>query len=58
MYPIGAPQDPLSAEQIRRLYFKFGRGALTEKQLQSAAEAIDNLDKLSRVTELTDILVD
>lgn len=58
MYPIGAPQDPLSAEQIRKLYFKFGRGALTEKQLQSAAEAIDNLDKLGSVTELTDILME
>ena len=58
MYPIGAPQDPLSAEQIRKLYFKFGRGALTEKQLQSAAEAIDNLDQLGSMTELTDILMD
>lgn len=56
MYPIGAPQDPLSAEQIRRLYFKFARGALSEKQLQETAEAIDNLDKLGSVTELTDIL--
>lgn len=56
MYPVGSPREPLSKVQVRELYFKFTRGLLPQKQLQDAADKIAILEKLGRVTELTDIL--
>lgn len=56
MYPIGSPPEPLSKAQIKELCFKFGHGVLSEEQLRKTAEAIDNLEELGSVTELTDIL--
>jgi 2-methylcitrate dehydratase PrpD len=55
--PIGAPpEEPLTREQFRELYYKFSRGILLEEQIERTAQAILNLEKLNDVRELMDIL--
>ncbi len=56
MFVIGSPKEPLTTEQFRELYRKFTRGILSEEQTTKTAEAILNLEKLSDVEELMDIL--
>lgn len=56
MFPIGSPQEPLTMEQFKELYHKFTRGILSEKQIQSTAETILNLEKLADIKALADAL--
>jgi len=56
MHLIGSPELPLSMEQFRELYCKFTRGVLAQDQIERTADAIMNLEKLSDVDELMDIL--
>jgi len=57
MFPIGHHKEPLTLEQFRRLYAKFTRGILTEKNISKTAELILNLEKLNNVKELINILI-
>jgi 2-methylcitrate dehydratase PrpD len=54
---IGAPQDPLSLEQIEDLYTKFTKGILSDDQIKKTREAILHIEELSDIEELMDILV-
>lgn len=56
LYPVGSPQDPLNAEQVVDLYRKYTAGVLSRGQIERTAECFLNLDKLSDVEELMDIL--
>lgn len=56
MYLIGSPELPLTMEQFRELYFKYTGGVLSQDQIEKTADAIMNLEKLSDVDELMDIL--
>ncbi len=50
--PIGSPGEPLTVEQIKDLYRKFTRGILSQEQIESTADSILNLEKLSDVKAL------
>ncbi len=54
---VGSPEEPLNMEQIQGIYSKFTQGILPEKQIVRTREAIMNLEKLSDMEELMDILV-
>jgi 2-methylcitrate dehydratase PrpD len=54
-YPIGSPQEPLTTEQCRKLYEKFTKGILSDKDISMTADMILNLEELSCVKSLTDI---
>jgi len=56
-YPIGHPEEPLTLEKFRELYFKFTRNKLTEKNISKSADLIMNLEKVDNIEELTDILL-
>jgi 2-methylcitrate dehydratase PrpD len=55
-YALGHPEDPLTMEQFRELYFKFTQDILPEKDISKTAELILNLEKLNNVKKLMDII--
>ncbi len=56
--PVGSwPEDPLSAEQVRRLYEKFCQGILPENIIQRTGDAVAKLERLADLRELMDMLV-
>lgn len=57
IYPIGHPKEPLTTEQLRGLYAKFCQGILPEKNISRTADMIFNLESLSNVKELINLLV-
>jgi 2-methylcitrate dehydratase PrpD len=57
MCVIGAPEDPLSMEQLEELYTKFTRGILPDEHVNRTRDAISRLEELSDVEELMDVLV-
>ena len=55
-YPIGSPEEPLSTTEIGKLYQKFTKGVLSEKQIEKTLELLLNLEKLSDVEQLVDAI--
>jgi 2-methylcitrate dehydratase PrpD len=55
-YAIGGPEEPLTAEQHRGLYYKFTQGILKEGDISRTADMILNLEKLKNVKELNEVL--
>lgn len=56
MHIIGSLEEPLTTDQLKALYFKFTGGILPEEQTEWTANSILNLEKLSDVEELMDVL--
>lgn len=56
MYTIGSYKEPLTIQQIRDLYFKFLRHMLPEENIRKSADTILNLEKLSDMAKLIDIV--
>ena len=57
MHPLGHPTDPLTIDQFKGLYAKFCRGILTEKVIAKTEEMILNLEKLSNIKELMNMVI-
>ena len=55
-YPIGSSQQPLNKEQLISLYRKFMQGILTEKQIKRTMDEILNLEELSDIGALIEML--
>lgn len=55
-YPIGSTNEPLTMDQFKELYIKFTQGILSEKHIRKTLNDIVNMEKLSDVGELMDIL--
>jgi len=56
MHTIGSAQEPLTLEQYIQLYYKFTSGILPNEQIDKSVEAILNLEKLSDLMELMNLL--
>jgi 2-methylcitrate dehydratase PrpD len=54
---IGAPEDPVTVEQIEEYYAKFTKGILSDEQIGKTMKAISHMEELSDIEELMDILV-
>jgi 2-methylcitrate dehydratase PrpD len=54
---IGSQKEPLTMKQFRELYTKFTRGILTKEQISRTVDVILDLEKLTNVKELIDMLV-
>ena len=54
---IGSRKEPLTMKQFRELYTKFTQGILTKEQISRTADVILDLEKLTNVKELIDMLV-
>ncbi|MFC2035740.1 MmgE/PrpD family protein [Chloroflexota bacterium] len=55
-YPIGSPKQPLTRDQLKELYYKFVRRVTPEDQIERIASTLLNLEKLSNMEELMDML--
>lgn len=53
----GSQYEPLTMEQIKELYAKFTHGILSEEHIKKTSDLISNMEELSDVQELIDILV-
>lgn len=54
---IGCSEEPLPMERLKAFYAKFTNGILSEGQIRKTMDAISNMEQLSDVEELMDILV-
>jgi len=57
MYPIGHPKEPLTEEQLKKLYFKFTEDILPMEAISMSYELILNLEKLENIDELMGLLL-
>ena len=55
-YPIGSPEEPLSLTEIGKLYQKYTKGVLSEKQIVKTLELLLNLENLNDMDHLLDVL--
>jgi 2-methylcitrate dehydratase PrpD len=53
---IGSPEEPLTLEQVKQLYRKYVRGILSEAQMEWTIETILNMENLSDLDPLIDVL--
>lgn len=56
MHLIGSPEVPLTMEQFRALYCKYTKDVLADDQIEKTADAIMNLEQLTDIQEIMDIL--
>ncbi len=54
---IGSPEEPLTMDQFKGLYYKFTHGILPDEQIKKTQDMIMNLENLSDTDELMDTLV-
>ena len=59
MHSIGAPPEPLTMEQFKALFAKFTQGILPTEKIGWTADALGNLEKLTKkdMQELNKVLV-
>jgi len=53
---LGSPEEPLTLDQVKQIYRKYVRGSLSEEQIEWTIEAILNMEDLSDLDQLIDVL--
>jgi len=56
-YIIGSMEEPLTLEQVRGLYEKFTKGVLPEDIIKKTGDSLMNLENLSDLDQILDLLV-